>query len=157
MESQIENVISRLANSILDVYLEEIRKVTRSDSPLRSITVNLDIRGEYYSISFNTPEYWKYFEYGRKKGQMPPPSVIEQWIKINKIIPKAIKGKIPTTKQLAYVIARSIGENGTEGKHTLDKLMSNVRVSGLLTALKSDLSQSINKYIYNELINTLEN
>lgn len=56
-------------------------------------------------------------EEGRKAGKMPPPSEIKKWINYKRIIPK----NNMTIDQLSYVIARSIGKNGTKGKHYLQK------------------------------------
>lgn len=51
---------------------------------------------------------------GRNKGRRPPTDAIKAWITKKNIIPRQGKnGKIPTTNQLAFLIARSIGENGT--------------------------------------------
>lgn len=47
---------------------------------------------------------------GRKPGKRPPSKVIEKWIRVKGITPK---GNI-TVKQLAFLIARKIGEFGTK-------------------------------------------
>ena len=80
-----------------------------------NISFTVDIDGNYYNILFKAPEYWKYAEYGRKAGKWPPITAIEDWITIRHITPyPTAKGKLPTKKQLAFLIARSIGENGTK-------------------------------------------
>lgn len=79
-----------------------------------SISFTVDIDGNYYNILFKAPEYWKYAEYGRKAGKWPPITAIEKWIDIRHITPyPTARGKLPTKKQLAFLIARSIGEKGT--------------------------------------------
>ena len=50
---------------------------------------------------------------------MPPVEAIENWIKIRKIIPRPLNMKkkksiIPTVKQLAFIIARSIAKTGIQ-------------------------------------------
>lgn len=80
-----------------------------------SISFTVDIDGNYYNILFKAPEYWKYAEYGRKSGKWPPISAIEKWIDIRHITPyPSSRGVLPTKKQLAFLIARSIGEKGTK-------------------------------------------
>lgn len=79
-----------------------------------NISFTVDIDGNYYNILFKAPEYWKYAEYGRKSGKWPPITAIEKWIDIRHITPyPTARGKLPTKKQLAFLIARSIGEKGT--------------------------------------------
>lgn len=79
-----------------------------------NISFTVDIDGNYYNILFKAEEYWKYAEYGRKSGKWPPLTAIEKWIDIRRITPYPVsRGKLPTKKQLAFLIARSIGENGT--------------------------------------------
>lgn len=80
-----------------------------------NISFTVDIDGDYYNILFKAPEYWKFAEYGRKAGKWPPITAIEKWIDIRHITPyPTARGKLPTKKQLAFLIARSIGENGTK-------------------------------------------
>lgn len=79
-----------------------------------NISFTVDIDGNYYNILFKAEEYWRYAEYGRKSGKWPPISAIEKWIDIRHITPyPSSRGKLPTKKQLAFLIARSIGEKGT--------------------------------------------
>lgn len=71
-------------------------------------------------------EYWKYVEYGRKAGKMPPISAIKQWIEVKPIIPRPNKnGKLPTINQLAYLISRKIGLEGTKGRGVLGERIEN--------------------------------
>jgi hypothetical protein len=42
-------------------------------------------------------EYWKYLEYGRKSGKMPPIDDILSWINVKKILPRG--NKKPITKK----------------------------------------------------------
>lgn len=80
-----------------------------------NISFTVDINGNYYNILFKAPEYWKYVEYDRKSGKWPPITAIEKWIDIRHITPyPSSRGVLPTKKQLAFLIARSIGENRTK-------------------------------------------
>lgn len=86
-----------------------------------NISFTVDIDGNYYNILFKAEEYWKYAEYGRKSGKWPPISAIEKWIDIHRITPyPSSRGVLPTKKQLAFLIARSIGENGTKTTPTFE-------------------------------------
>lgn len=72
-------------------------------------------------ISVSLADYWRYVEYGRRPGKMPPIDVIEKWIDVKQIEPhsmtlKSGKTVIPTPPQLPFLIARSIGRRGIAPK-----------------------------------------
>lgn len=72
-----------------------------------------DDKNGVFEVNLELLEYWKYIENGRKAGKMPPISAIEKWIEVKPVLPRPNKnGKLPTTKQLAYLIARKIGNEG---------------------------------------------
>jgi hypothetical protein len=49
------------------------------------------------------------------KPHFPPISAIEGWIRAKRIVPRRDdQGRLPTEKQLAFLIARKIDEEGTE-------------------------------------------
>lgn len=82
-----------------------------------------------FEVNLELLEYWKYVEYGRRAGKMPPISAIEKWIEIKPILPRPMKnGKLPTSKQLAYLIARKIGLEGTKGRNILSERVDNANM-----------------------------
>ena len=82
----------------------------------------MNVNGNFYEIIFNAPAYWEYANDGRRPGKMPPVNVIADWVKRRNITPYALKnGKLPTTDQLAFAIAKKIGRDGTTGIHFLEK------------------------------------
>ncbi len=87
----------------------------------------MNVNGNFYEIEFNAPAYWEYANYGRDKGGRPPIKAIAEWIKRRNITPYALKnGKLPTTNQLAFMIANKIARDGTKfhgptGIHFLEK------------------------------------
>ena len=85
---------------------------------------------------------------------MPPVEAIKKWIEYKKILPRPIQLKsgktvIPSTQQLAFVIARSIGKNGIEARpiarETVDQL--NNEFSSML---KSSIQRDIQQYLENQ-------
>lgn len=62
--------------------------------------------------SIKARDYWKYVENGRRPGKFPPIDKIEKWIKVKPVKPIAVNGRTPSTRQLAFLIARSIATNG---------------------------------------------
>jgi hypothetical protein len=83
-----------------------------------------------YEVTLQLQDYWKYIEGGRKAGKFPPVGAIMRWIEVKPIIPRPNDfGKIPTPKQLAFLIGRKIEREGIEPfpalkttKEELDKL-----------------------------------
>ena len=112
-------------------------------------TYDFRIEDDVFIVSFDLVDYWWYVENGRGPGKMPPISAIEEWIEVKQIVRDSRNGKVPTTKQLAYVIARSIGEQGTKGTHALDKTIQSS--DDIVDALKSELVTSIREWVISEL------
>ena len=80
-------------------------------------------RGDFtYTIYVKMKDYWYFVENGRKAGKMPPIDNILNWIRVKPVLPRPnAKGKLPTPQQLAFLIARKIGEEGTQGTQDLRK------------------------------------
>ena len=90
-----------------------------------NIKFNLQVNDTVFEIEFQAPSYWKFANYGRSPGKFPPPDKIEDWIISRKITPYPTKsGKIPTRKQLTYLISRKITREGFEGSGFLEKSLS---------------------------------
>lgn len=113
--------------SCMEDYRKFLEDVTRENMPkyyeLRNkIYFTLQVNDTLFEIEFNAPEYWKYANYGRGPGKFPPPDRIEDWIKRRKISPTPTKsGRLPTTKQLAFLIGRKIAEEGFKGSGFLER------------------------------------
>ena len=87
-----------------------------------NIKFNLQVNDTVFEIEFQAPEYWKYANYGRGPGKFPPLDKIEDWIVRRKIAPYPTKsGRVPTRKQLSFLIARKIAREGFEGSGFLEK------------------------------------
>ena len=83
----------------------------------------------YYRIYLQLEDYWKYLEYGTKP-HFPPIEKIAEWIRIKPVLPRPnAKGKLPTQKQLAFMIARSISVKGTKPTHTLQQTINEFQLS----------------------------
>ena len=90
-----------------------------------NIKFNLQVNDTVFEIEFQAPSYWQFANYGRSPGKFPPPDKIEDWIIRRKITPYPTKsGKIPTRKQLTYLISRKIAREGFKGSGFLEKSLS---------------------------------
>lgn len=115
--------------AVLQDYIEELKieyenNLLDSDRVaswelINNIEIVTSFEGYDYWIGFNLKDYWKYVEYGTKP-HFPPVDALLRWIEIKPVLPYPnSKGKLPTPKQLAYLIGRKISEVGTEGSHDL--------------------------------------
>lgn len=110
--------------------------------------------------------YWKFIEYGRKPGKMPPSSKLgKKWqvsqgidprkalyeisIKKGKQLnkPKKILSYDKASKQFAFIVARSIGKKGLKPRPYLDRVVND----GRLTDLAEDIAKVLSKNITIEL------
>lgn len=112
---------------IIDNYKSQLEAEQMNNGELyRTISYSVSTGTGGWVISVSLADYWKYVEYGRRPGKMPPVSAIENWINVKQIIPhsmtlKSGKTVIPTIPQLSFLIARSIGRRGIAPKPLFQK------------------------------------
>lgn len=120
----VQAVMEEMAIAIRNEYQDNLIRNDRiaSGDLLNNIEYEIT-RGDFtFTIYVKMRDYWYYVENGRKAGKMPPIQNILDWVKIKPVLPRPnSKGKLPTPQQLAFLIARKIGELGTEGTHDLRK------------------------------------
>ena len=114
---------------------------------LSNFTYDIEWDDRSFRVYFNLEKYWKWVEYGRRAGKQPPTSSIENWINVKRIIPKARNGRIPTTKQLAFAISKSIGEHGTYAHKPLSKAMGSPEATSIVSQIKELLIKQVNDEI----------
>lgn len=110
--------LNDFGQKIVDNYKAELEACNYQDGQLyRTLSYSVKMDNSSWLISISLEEYWKYIEYGRRPGKMPPVSAIENWIKVKQILPRPItlksgKSVVPTIPQLSFLIARKIGRDG---------------------------------------------
>lgn len=127
----VSRVLNEFGREFVEVYRNRLASdnVNTTQASLSKSVRHYEVRGSnWIAVDIELLDYWKYVEYGRRAGKWPPLSAIEQWIRIKPIVPRAYGGKKPpTTKSLAYLIARKIGLEGIRPRplfaKTLDSLM----------------------------------
>lgn len=117
-------VLNEYAQAWANAYKAElIAEGKRATGDLiRSVSGEVVIENDVYSAVLNVAEYYKYVEWGRRKGgKMPPVSAILKWVQVKPVIarPNTLTGLVPTQEQLAYAIAKSIQQNGIEPTYAL--------------------------------------
>ena len=113
----------------------------------RTISYSVTTGTGGWVISVSLADYWKYVEYGRRPGKMPPVSAIENWINVKQIIPhsmtlKSGKTVIPTIPQLSFLIARSIGRRGIAPKPLFQKSFEAAKQQ-FMQVIKDAITQDI--------------
>ncbi len=117
--------------------------------------INYIVQKDNHSVevSLRLEDYWKYTEWDTKPhfppiGDGSKGTGILYWVKVKKLIDRArtYDGKLPTEKQLAYLIARKISERGTKGTHDLQKTLQEVNAEfevRIGEAITQDINQSM--------------
>lgn len=148
----VQRVLDEFGREFVEVYRKRLQSggVNTSKASL-SNSVSYEVRSgnTWIAVDISLLEYWQYIEHGRKPGKMPPISAIEQWIKIKPIVPRAYGGKKPpTTKTLAFLIARKIGLEGIAPRPhfqgTMDALLRSFD-KALDDAVAQDVGEGIDK------------
>lgn len=120
----VQAVMEEMAIAIRNEYQDNLIRNDRiaSGDLLNNIEYEIT-RGDFtYTIYVKMKDYWYFVENGRKAGKWPPIQNILDWIKIKPVLPRPnAEGKLPTPQQLAFLIARKIGEEGTQGTQDLRK------------------------------------
>ena len=155
MEFVINSDIERLISKLVDLCREELRQYDATGS-LSNFTYHINLNGSYFELIFSLQDYYYYLEYGRRAGKQPPIEAIEEWIRVKPIIPYAINGKVPDTRQLAFLIARKIGREGTEGKKPLTNAMYSDNAENIIQEVKQAFANQVNDYLI-EQIKSIEN
>lgn len=114
-------------NDLMDTYKSLlIRDGKKASGNLINSIRNVDIAFENGEIvgEISLASYWKYVEYGRRPGKFPPLQNILDWIKIKPIIPRPVNGlKLPSEKQLAFLISRKIAKDGIKAGNQLQEAL----------------------------------
>lgn len=97
-------------------------------------------------VDLRLRDYWKYVE-NDTKPHFPPINAILEWVKVKPVLPsKTYDGKLPTQKQLAFLIARKIDEKGTKGSHDLQQTVQEVNAmfeQRIGEAITQDLNEAM--------------
>ena len=131
--THLEQLLVKQGNEIVAKYRSQLDsyKKNATKTLYNDFTTFVKAEGSTLTLYGSLPFYWKYLEYGTRskignpKGKLPPVNVIEEWIKVKPVTAiKPLKsGKMPSIRQLAWMIARHIQENGTRPYYFLTKSM----------------------------------
>lgn len=140
--TNIDPLVNKLAD-LYKYYLED----HKASGNLSNFTYDIEFDEKSFRVYFNLEPYWKWLEYGRRPGKQPPIDPIYNWIKVKPIIPKAKNGRVPSQKQLAFAISKSIGEHGTPAYSPLKKMLSSPEATNIVNLITSTIIDEINNEI----------
>ena len=146
--------MKEICGDLLNRYKEAIHDNgnTASGTLERTAKYKIDFNGRYVEVSFNLQSYWKYLENGTRP-HFPPMDAIESWITVKRIIPRTNNKRVPTTKQLAYLICREISKKGTKPTKLLQKTIDNS--DDLISLLVDEISKQIVGQLNDEINNEI--
>ena len=150
---ELQKVLQDYAKEAEEVYKYQISLGGKNASRKLTDTIksNVVVGDQAYEVTLTLQEYWKYIESGRAPGKFPPVKALLDWISVKPIIPRPdANGRIPSQKSLAFLIGRSISENGTEGTHDLEKTKEGVipwYKQRIAAALGHDMEHYIRKLV----------
>ena len=114
---------------------------------LASISTEVILDGVVYKVVLNSLKYIQYLEYGTRP-HFPPSEPILNWVRAKRLPTAEYTGdkKLPTEKQLTYLVQRKIGLEGTDARPiiaTTVEELNNEYIPRLIEALKQDIYNSI--------------
>lgn len=152
-------VLDEFGKQFIDAYRSglDAKNANASKGLYNSLNFEVKIGKQSINLDILLNNYWKYLEYGCKgtetsypdayyPAHFPPTKAIEEWIKIKPVIPEQRNGKLPTQKQLAFLIARSINKKGIE-----PRFIFRDSVDDVWDQLKDALNEAIEKDVENNL------
>lgn len=147
--TDIQQLLQQFIQAVRDdLKQQNINASSKLSQSLKSVVKQ---KGKWIEISISLEDYWKYIEYGTRP-HFPPIQAIRKWIDVKPVLPRPMKGKLPTKDQLAFLIARKISIVGTRPKPFLNKTISDFNlIDKVYDLLLNQIQQQINKQINDEL------
>lgn len=116
-------VLEAYGQTLVEKYRQGLREGDHiaSGELYRTISTIVTQKKQSFLVEFRMPLYGEFLEQGTKP-HFPPLDAIEDWIRVKKIVPRRDQqGNLPTVKQLAFLIARKISEDGTPATKIYEK------------------------------------
>lgn len=141
-----KNYYRDVADKLLADYKAGLEPHSASGNLLRSLMMNVIQDGAKFDIRLEGPLYGIFLENGTKP-HFPPIDKILEWVRIKPVLPRPMaNGKLPTDKQLAFLIARKISKVGTIGTHLFDRIVDQKNyVERLSLAIAQELTKEFDE------------
>lgn len=120
---RLQRALADYANDFVEKYKGHLSESDRraTGNLITSINSRVVVDGYEFIVEMELADYYIYVENGTRP-HMPPVSKILEWVKVKPVLPYPMaNGKMPTPEGLAWMIAKKIEREGTEGSHDLEK------------------------------------
>lgn len=148
--NHLQQALKDYADAIRDQYKDNLERDNRraTGNLITSINTKVNVDGDEFSIELQLEDYWEYVEWDTRP-HFPPTSKILEWVKVKRILPTPMpNGKLPTEKQLAWMIAKKISKEGTEGTHDLEDALVEVDYENIIEeALDKDIMECLDEIL----------
>ena len=117
-----------------------------SGNLLASIHTRLEVEGDVYEVWLDTLKYLKFLDKGTKPHFVPEEPILK-WVKEKRLPTRELMGdkKLPTEKQLAYLVRKSISEKGTKAYNTFTETLEDLN-NEYIPLIENALRQDIYNY-----------
>lgn len=144
---RLQQELTTIADELVSEYRTRLleRSFIKTGFLADSIHQNIFSGDDIHQIKLSLFSYWKYVERGRGPGKQPPLDAIDKWVQLSDMANVAAEEGM-TTRQLAFLIARKIGREGTEGKHIFYMIFESHLddwVSRIRTAVMQDVGNDV--------------
>lgn len=142
-------VLQEFGGAVVEKYREELAARGKNASGVLADTVRYLVTRDSteYAVDLSLASYWQYVEYGRRPGKFPPPDKILEWVRIKPVLPRPLEsGKLPTEKQLAFLIGRKIAREGiapTPALTTATEITFDEFLGRIGEAISADLAEAV--------------
>lgn len=128
--TNLQKVLGEYGEALRNEYQDNLIRDNKiaSGKLLNSIEYEVQYDERSIWLQLKMEDYYKWVENGRAPGRFPPPDKIMEWIRIKPVIPddRMGTGKLPTEKQLSFLIGRKIAEQGIEPGNQLHNAIDNL-------------------------------
>ena len=152
---KINDEINEICADLLERYKQSLKDNNHiaSGNLYNTASYKTNINGSWFELTFVLDEAWRYVENGTRP-HFPPIDAIERWIQVKRIVPRTVTDKVPTTRQLAFLISREISVNGTKPTKLLQKTIDGA--DDLISLMLDELANQMQEQINEEIENTVK-
>lgn len=115
----------------------------------------VEVEGNTIKLGFTLPAEWKFIE-NDTRPHWPPPQAIEDWVRLKPVDKYPLpNGKLPTDKQVAFLVGRKIAVEGTTGDHLLEEAIIRTDFfNRMIRIIQNEMAEHASKEI-TSIIDTL--
>lgn len=149
LKKQLEILGVESIGFITKILAENDKQVT--GNLIRSLDFKVIQQVDGLFLQILAAPYFKFVDEGRKPGKMPPVKPIQKWSER-----KGIKFNKMSSRQTAFVIARSIGKKGIRPLNITNRLIQNI-MKNKETLIKAGAVKDIEELINKTFITPIKN